>query len=243
MNDSYSFGFAKVAREQRKAQIEAVFAKVAPHYDRMNNIMSLGLHHLWKRQLVWVAAARENEKWLDLATGSGDISALLATDTRGSKVVAADPSPAMLDLARKRLKDRAEVGFVCAPAESLPFADGSFAGVICAFGLRNFTDRQAGLTEIHRILKPGGRLLILEFSQPAPWLRTVHRRYLLDVLPALGAKIANDEPSYRYLAESILSFPTQKNLAATLGAIGFAQVDWFNLAAGIAAIHRGWKLL
>ena len=243
MTDTVSFGFQPANQQAHRAAVKDVFTTVAPHYDCMNDIMSLGLHRLWKRQLVWLAAARSTERWLDLATGSGDIAALLLAGTARPQVVATDPSPPMLERARRRLRSTPQATFVHCPAEQLPFATASFDGATCAFGLRNFTDRRASLQEIHRVLRPGGRLLVLEFSRPWPVLGAAHRNYLLNVLPALGARLAGTAASYRYLAESILAFPDQQQLADLCALAGFANVRWFNLTTGIVAIHRCWKLL
>ena len=205
--------------------------------------MSLGLHRLWKRALLALAAPRPDETWLDLACGSGDLTGLFTAPGKAKRVIAADPNAAMLAIARQRCSPSAQVAFVRCMAEDLPFPTGQFDGLVCAFGLRNFTDVDAALSELYRVLKPGGRLFILEFAQPWAPLAGMHRRYVLEALPALGKALADDTASYRYLGESILTHLRQDELAARLRAAAFAQVNWLNLTGGITAIHSGWRLL
>ncbi len=233
------YGFARLPASEKAARVSGIFDDVAGYYDRMNDLMSGGLHRLWKRQLAWLAAPRPGDRWLDLAGGSGDIAALLSAGcSPAGAVVLTDPSARMLALARRRLAGRATIQTVRCAAESLPFPDGSFSGVACAFGLRNFTDQCRALTEIVRVLEPGGRLLVLEFAQPRRWLRPALRAYLLHGLPAIGRLAAGDSGSYRYLGESILAHPPQPELAAMMRQAGLQSVDWIDLAGGIAAVHH-----
>ena len=216
-----------------------VFATSAGHYDLLNDVMSLGLHRLWKREMIVLAQARPGQRWLDLACGSGDLAALLLQN--GCEVVAADPSEEMLALARRRLGDQVQ-SQLC-PAERLAFAEHEFDGVVCAFGLRNFSDPQQGISEMARVLRPGGHCVIMEFSRPYAFLSPLYRRYLLEALPELGAALANDRDSYRYLGESILEHPNQEAVAHWLRQAKLASVDWINLTCGIVAVHRGWRSL
>lgn len=234
------FGFAELDAHAHESAVAGVFATAAGHYDLLNDAMSLGLHRLWKREMVLLAQARRGQRWLDLACGSGDLAQLLLAS--GCAVVAADPSAPMLKLARERLGDRIE-DYVSCHAEKLPFAAGAFDGVACAFGLRNFSDPPAGVAEIARVLAPGGHCVIMEFAEPWAPLRPLYRRYLLEALPELGAALADDRASYRYLGESILAHPKRAVVAGWLAGAGLAGIDWVNLAAGIVAVHRGWRAL
>ena len=239
----HSFGFAGVSREQKKERVAGVFRTAASHYDLMNDVMSCGLHRIWKRMLCFYAAPDKNETWLDLACGSGDVSLLLAEYGAG-KVVAADPGERMLAILKGRIDDHeGKIETAQCTAEDLPFDDDSFHGATCAFGVRNFTDIKAGLAEAVRVLRPGGRMFVLEFSKPCEPISWPYRRYLLDVLPFLGKTIAQDEQSYRYLGESILVHPAQREMAGMMEEAGLHNVSWTNFSCGIVAIHRGWKLL
>ncbi|MBF2735849.1 MAG: ubiquinone/menaquinone biosynthesis methyltransferase [Betaproteobacteria bacterium AqS2] len=240
MAEKRAFGFAAVPPKRHEQGVAGVFADAAPHYDLCNDVLSGGLHRLWKRFFVAHARPRPDEHWLDLACGSGDVAALLRR--RGCEVTAADASEPMLALARARFASDPGVAYARCRAEDLPFAAGAFDGAACAFGLRNFTDPPAAVAELARVLRPGAPLLILEFSQPWPWLRPAHRRYLLEGLPSIGAALADDEASYRYLGESILAHPPAEEVAAWLREAGLAEVSWLKLAGGIVAVHRGWKL-
>jgi demethylmenaquinone methyltransferase/2-methoxy-6-polyprenyl-1,4-benzoquinol methylase len=208
--------------------------------------MSLGVHRLWKRWFVGTSGVREGDRVLDLAGGTGDIAALLLplVGTTGN-VVLGDINAAMLRAGRDRLLDRGFVrnlDYAQLNAEALPFPDGSFDAVTIAFGLRNVTDKALALREMHRVLKPGGRALVLEFSAgQSEWLKPLYEFHSFQVLPRLGEFIANDSESYRYLAESIRKHPDQATLKAMMEAAGFGQVDVRNLSAGIVAIHRGYK--
>ena len=242
------FGFSLLPESEKAERVESLFAGVAGYYDLMNDLMSAGLHRIWKRQLAWLAAAQPRERWLDLACGSGDIASLLRAGGQPRqrvRITLADPSDRMLAKGRRRLGDGGDLEYVRCPAEDMPFADASFDGIACAFGMRNFTDIGAALAEIRRVLRPGGRVLILEFARPAAALRAIHRRYLLCGLPAIGALVAGDRASYRYLGESILSHPPQDRIAAMMEEAGLEFVDWIDLAGGIVSIHRarraGWQ--
>lgn len=234
------FGFSLLPESEKTEKIGRLFAEVSGYYDLMNDIMSAGLHRLWKRQFVWLAAAQGHEHWLDLACGSGDIAARLGAGRPAGRprITLADPSAAMLEKARRRLGEGPGLEYERCPAEDMPFADNCFDGIACAFGMRNFTRIDAALAEIKRVLKPGGRLLIMEFSQPRSCMRAVYRNYLLGALPAIGAAVAGDRASYRYLGESILSHPPAAKIAAGMRAAGFGFVDWIDLSGGIVAIHQ-----
>jgi len=213
----------------------------------MNDLMSFGVHRLWKRHFVATAGVRAGDRVLDLAGGTGDIAALLLREVgeRG-EVVVGDINAAMLRVGRDRLTDRGLVRglhWSQLDAEALPFPDASFDAVTIAFGLRNVTDKQRALGEMHRVLRPGGRGLILEFSHVTlGWLRSLYDQHSFRVLPRLGGLIANDEASYRYLAESIRKHPDQATLKSMLESAGFAGVEVRNLSGGIVAIHRGYRV-
>ena len=230
--------------ELHSERVGSIFTRVARYYDLMNDLMSFGLHRLWKRALACLGEARPGQRWLDLASGSGDVAALLAPRLEpGGTIVLADASVSMLACARARLGVFEGIDYALCTAERLPFDTASFDGVTCAFGLRNFTDRTAALRELHRVVRPGGRLLILEFSRPQLWLRPAYRTYLTTVLPFLGAAVAGDVASYRYLGDSILAHPAQDKLASVIRQAGWEDVDWLNLTAGVVAIHHAWRSL
>lgn len=241
------FGFRDVTPAEKTRLVGEVFASVARKYDVMNDLMSLGVHRLWKRHFVGTADVRPGERVLDLAGGSGDIAQLVA-ERVGDKghVVLSDINPAMLGVGRDRLIDAgkiARVTPVLVNAEAIPFADGSFDLVTIAFGLRNVTDKARALSEMHRVLKPGGRALILEFTpEVAEPLKPLYDLYSFQVLPRLGQLVANDAESYRYLAESIRKHPPPAELRAMMEAAGFARCTARKLTGGLVAIHRGYKL-
>ena len=239
------FGFRTVPVEAKKPLVRAVFESVAPRYDLMNDLMSLGIHRVWKHAFVTALDPRPHRTLLDLAGGTGDISfAWLARG--GGPVVLADINAAMLSVARDRALERARVAdlaLLCADAECLPMPDRVVDTVSLAFGLRNCTDKQAVLAEGRRVLKPGGRLLCLEFSRfRVAALAPLYDAWSFRVLPRLGQAVAGDGESYRYLAESIRTFPDQDRLAEMMRAAGFALVRVRNLSGGMVAIHSGWRL-
>ena len=242
-----SFGFERIDPRRKAARVKAVFDSVAGRYDLMNDLMSLGVHRLWKEALVDWLAPRPGIRVLDLATGTGDIAdrILDRVDGRGS-VVSSDINMQMLMQGRDRALDDGwfgNVAFICADAMALPFADESFDAVTIAFGIRNVTHIDRALAEARRVLVPGGRFICLEFSKVVlPVLGRVYDSYSFTVLPGLGRLVAGDAASYRYLAESIRRFPDQAAFAALIEAAGFEQVRWRNHSGGIAAVHSGWRL-
>ena len=236
------FGFERVAEGDKAKRVGQVFDRVADRYDLMNDLMSFGLHRLWKAFAVSVARIRPGERVLDVASGSGDLARAFAA--RGAQVWMSDINGPMLARGRDRLLDAGRMApAVRCDAERLPFASASFDCVSVGFGLRNMTHKDAALVEMARVLKPGGRLLVLEFSQVWKPLQKPYELYSFHVLPWLGEKVAGDAAAYRYLAESIRVHPDQATLAAMLERAGLAQVEYFNLAAGAVALHRGIKLL
>jgi demethylmenaquinone methyltransferase/2-methoxy-6-polyprenyl-1,4-benzoquinol methylase len=240
------FGFQRVPLEEKARRVGEVFSSVAGNYDLMNDLMSLGIHRLWKRFVIDLAAVRDSERVLDVAGGTGDLTAAFARHTgAGGLTVLSDINGAMLQQGHVRLVDRGVVNVprVQANAECLPFADRSFDCVTIGFGLRNVTDKDAALRSMLRILKPGGRLLILEFSKPVnPTFAKLYDEYSFKVLPALGRWVARDEGAYRYLAESIRMHPDQQTLKGMMETAGFARCQVYNLTGGIVAVHRGYRL-
>ena len=235
------FGFKRVPEDQKARRVGEVFERVAERYDLMNDLMSFGLHRLWKAFAVSVARIRPGERVLDVASGSGDLARAIAA--RGAEVWMSDINGPMLARGRDRMLDAGRVvPAVRCDAERLPFADARFDCVSVGFGLRNMTRKETALAEMARVLKPGGRLLVLEFSQVWKPLQKPYDLYSFHVLPWLGGKVAGDAAAYRYLAESIRMHPDQRALAAMLERAGFEQVEYFNLAAGAVAVHRGFKL-
>ena len=237
------FGYQTVEESQKAGHVRAVFDSVAPHYDVMNDVMSLGLHRAWKAYTVGVANLQPGDKVLDVAGGTGDLARAFAQRVgEAGQVVLTDINEAMLRVGRDRLLDEGRVLATAAcDAEHLPFASASFDLVSVAFGLRNMTHKEAALAEMCRVLRPGGRLLVLEFSKPAAPLQKAYDLYSFKLLPWLGKLIAGDAESYRYLAQSIRMHPDQAALKTLMKAAGFAHVDVHNLAAGIVALHVGVK--
>lgn len=237
------FGFREVPEDEKARRVAGVFDSVAGRYDLMNDLMSLGQHRLWKRFTVEQSMVRTGERVLDVAGGTGDLARHFAKRVGpGGMVVLSDINRSMLGIGRDRLLDEGRVlpAAQC-DAERLPFGSNSFDCVSVAFGLRNMTHKDAALAEMHRVLKPGGRLLVLEFSRVWKPLAPLYDAYSFQVLPRLGQAVAGDGESYRYLAESIRVHPDQATLKAMMESAGFDRVDYFNLAAGIVALHRGVK--
>lgn len=242
------FGYQRVPEAEKRTRVRAVFDSVAGRYDLMNDLMSLGVHRLWKREFVAALDPSPRRALLDLAAGTGDIG-FGWRDKGGGPVVLTDINAAMLEVARERARSAtrrrgsAAVSFVQVDAETLPFPDRSVDRVSIAFGLRNCTRKENVLAEARRVLRPGGRFLCLEFSRVTnAALAPVYERWSFRALPLLGRAVANDEASYRYLAESIRMFPDQDTLAAMMRTAGLDRVTWRNLSGGIAAIHAGWRL-
>jgi demethylmenaquinone methyltransferase/2-methoxy-6-polyprenyl-1,4-benzoquinol methylase len=243
MSDT-DFGFERVPEDEKRARVREVFDRVAPRYDLMNDLMSLGLHRAWKAFAVAISRVRPGERVLDVASGSGDLAKALArrVGPQGD-VWITDINFQMLARGRDRLLDAGRMlpGAQC-DAERLPFADAAFDCVTVAFGLRNMTNKDAALAEMTRVLRPGGRLVVLEFSRVWAPLEKPYDWYSFRMLPWLGARVAGDGQAYRYLAESIRRHPAQAELAAMMERAGLVEVEYFNLSAGIAAVHRGIKL-
>ncbi|HUU73671.1 MAG TPA: bifunctional demethylmenaquinone methyltransferase/2-methoxy-6-polyprenyl-1,4-benzoquinol methylase UbiE [Burkholderiales bacterium] len=243
MTRTTDFGFEKVDEERKAGKVAGVFSSVAGRYDLMNDLMSGGLHRLWKRFAVELSGVREGARVLDVAGGTGDVASLLARRAGATgQVWLTDINADMLARGRDRLIDTGQaLPVIRCDAEKLPFPGDYFDCVSVAFGLRNMTRKQAALTEMLRVLRPGGRLLVLEFSSVWKPLSPLYDVYSFKVLPLLGKLFANDADSYRYLAESIRMHPSQPELADMLRDAGFAKVEYFNLSAGVVALHRGFK--
>lgn len=244
--DSTHFGFKTVAASEKVSLVANVFHSVAAKYDVMNDLMSLGIHRLWKRFTIDCSGVRPGQKVLDLAGGTGDLTALFSRRVGPTgQVILADINESMLNVGKDKLRDLGlvnNISYVQANAEALPFADNSFDIITIAFGLRNVTDKNAALRSMFRVLKPGGRLLVLEFSKPTEeWLSKVYDVYSFKLLPVMGKLVANDSESYQYLAESIRMHPDQDTLKQMMEDAGFAQASYHNLTGGIVALHRGYK--
>jgi demethylmenaquinone methyltransferase/2-methoxy-6-polyprenyl-1,4-benzoquinol methylase len=243
--DVIDFGFSKVPRAQKQERVAEIFSSVAPSYDLMNDLMSAGVHRLWKDALMDWMGPRPTQSLVDLAGGTGDI-ALRFLKRGGGSAHIVDINPEMLAAGKKRRDLRGfapQLNWTTGSAEALPIADNLADRVTIAFGLRNVTNREAALAEAYRILKPGGRFCCLEFSHvDNPVLSKLYDFWSFQALPRLGRYIARDEAAYRYLAESIRMFPRPEALAASFGEAGFGQVRIRSLSSGIAAIHSGWKL-
>jgi demethylmenaquinone methyltransferase/2-methoxy-6-polyprenyl-1,4-benzoquinol methylase len=247
MNDKTThFGYQTVPVANKAQRVADVFHSVADKYDLMNDLMSVGIHRIWKRITIELSAVRTGHKVLDIAGGTGDLAAKFAARVGPEgTVVLADINDSMLRVGRDRLLDRGiveNVRFAQADAQNLPFPDNSFDLISIAFGLRNVTDKDLALRSMLRVLKPGGRLLILEFSKPQnPLVEKLYDGYSFNLLPKLGKLFARDETSYRYLAESIRMHPDQQTLQSMLDSAGFVNTDYHNMSAGIVALHRGVK--
>lgn len=249
--DTASFGYREVPRGEKAALVRGVFDSVAGRYDLMNDLMSMGVHRLWKDAFVAMLAPRPGLRLLDVAGGTGDVAFRVAERLRGpagvdGRITVLDLTESMLRVGRDRGIDRGLVrglDWVCADAMALPLPPRCQDAYTIAFGLRNVTDIEAALAEAHRVLRPGGRFLCLEFSRVVlPLLDRAYDRYSFEVLPRLGALVAGDRESYQYLVESIRRFPPQAELAEKLAAAGFARPTWRNLSGGIAAIHSAWRI-
>lgn len=244
--DTIDFGYKQVPVAEKQEKVAEVFHSVAQKYDIMNDLMSGGVHRLWKRFTIELSGVRKGHRVLDIAGGTGDLTAMFSklVGIDGS-VVLADINASMLTVGRDRLIDRGtadNIEFVQANAETLPFPDNHFDCITIAFGLRNVTDKNKALRSMHRVLKPGGRLLVLEFSKPqVAWLSTVYDQYSFKVLPFMGKLVTNDAESYQYLAESIRMHPDQETLAGMMREAGFEAVRYHNMTGGIVALHRGVK--
>ncbi len=247
MTKTTDFGYQRIPVEQKTRRVGQVFDSVAARYDLMNDLMSWGIHRLWKQFAVAIASIKCGQRVLDLAGGTGDMTARLArrVGSAGS-VILADINGSMLSIGRDRLIDQGIAGtvqYVQANAESLPFPDNTFDVVTIAFGLRNVTHKDQSLASMHRVLQPGGRVVILEFSQLVmPLLQRLYDSYSFNVLPWLGKLVVGDAESYRYLLESIRRHPDQETLKSMMESAGFDLIAYYNLSGGIAAVHCGYKL-
>ncbi len=247
MTQKTHFGYKTVDADKKAGMVAEVFSSVAGKYDIMNDVMSFGIHRIWKKIAMQHTGLKAGDHALDLAGGTGDLTIYLSKQVGPTgEVILSDINPAMLEAGRARLIDKGIAGniqFVEANAEALPFDDNSFHCVTMAFGLRNVTDQNKALASIYRVLKPGGRLLVLEFSRPvAPGLNKLYDFYSFNILPKMGKLIANDEDSYRYLAESIRMHPDQETLKAMMQQAGFERCTYHNMTGGIVALHKGFKL-
>ncbi len=243
--DTTHFGYREVPVSEKARHVAEVFHSVAGKYDLMNDLMSMGIHRLWKWFTVNNSGVRRGARVLDLAGGTGDLTRKFSEMVGDSgKVVLADINASMLSVGRDRLTDDGVVGnieYVQANAEALPFPDNSFDCITMAFGLRNVTDKDKALASMYRVLKPGGQLMVLEFSKPADWLAKAYDAYSFHLLPRIGKVITGDEDSYRYLAESIRMHPDQETLKQMMETVGFERTSYHNMTAGIVALHRGYK--
>lgn len=246
-NNTTHFGFEDVRVEEKAKRVRQVFDSVASRYDIMNDLMSFGVHRLWKRYAIELTGVRRGQRVLDLAAGTGDLSARFAGIVGpDGEVVFSDINAAMLEQGRQRMADDGLVGnvrYVQADAQYLPFPDNYFDCVTIAFGLRNVTDKQKAIDAMFRVVKPGGRMLVLEFShvEHEP-LKSAYDLYSFKLLPKIGKVVAKDEESYRYLAESIRMHPDQETLKGMMEKAGFERCEFFNLTGGVVAVHRGFKL-
>ncbi|KFK92898.1 MULTISPECIES: bifunctional demethylmenaquinone methyltransferase/2-methoxy-6-polyprenyl-1,4-benzoquinol methylase UbiE [unclassified Serratia (in: enterobacteria)] len=244
--ETTDFGFRTVAREEKQAMVANVFHSVAAKYDVMNDLMSFGIHRIWKRFTIDCSGVRRGQRVLDLAGGTGDLAAKFSRMVgEQGQVILADINDSMLKMGREKLRDLGIVGninYVQANAEALPFPDNYFDCITISFGLRNVTDKDKALRSMFRVLKPGGRLLVLEFSKPLlEPLSKAYDAYSFHVLPKIGELVVKDPDSYRYLAESIRMHPDQETLKGMMDDAGFENVTYFNLTGGIVALHRGFK--
>ncbi|WP_193015763.1 bifunctional demethylmenaquinone methyltransferase/2-methoxy-6-polyprenyl-1,4-benzoquinol methylase UbiE [Proteus sp. FME41] len=244
--ETTDFGFQTVDKDDKQTMVARVFHSVASKYDLMNDLMSFGVHRIWKRYTIEASGVRRNQRVLDLAGGTGDLTAKFSRLVgENGEVVLADINDSMLKMGREKLRDHGIVGnvnYVQANAEELPFPDNHFDCITISFGLRNVTDKNKALRSMFRVLKPGGRLLVLEFSKPvlAP-LSKIYDAYSFHILPKIGQVIVNDADSYRYLTESIRMHPDQETLKGMMEDAGFDQVTYTNMTGGVVALHKGFK--
>jgi demethylmenaquinone methyltransferase / 2-methoxy-6-polyprenyl-1,4-benzoquinol methylase len=241
--EKVSFGFQDVSKPEKKGLVQGVFSSVARKYDLMNDVMSMGVHRLWKQAMIAWLAPRPHMKFLDVAGGTGDIALRILDSVKDkAEVTVCDLTYAMLHEGKKRSQERPLIP-ICGNAESLPFPDNTFDAYTIAFGIRNVTTIDLALKEAYRVLKPRGRFLCLEFSQVVlPVLDQIYDQYSFNLIPWLGEKIANDRDSYQYLVESIRKFPPQPAFLQKIKNAGFEQAKYRNLTGGIAALHSGWKI-
>ena len=244
MTQKTDFGYQQVPEDEKAKRVGAVFSSVAPSYDLMNDLMSLGLHRVWKRFALEMSGVRAGSRVLDVASGSGDLAAAFAKRAGPTgQVWMTDINAEMLAVGRDKLLDQGMFAPLArCDAEKLPFGPDRFDCVSVAFGLRNMTHKERALAEMARVARPGGRVIVLEFSRPWKPLARAYDAYSFNVLPRLGKYVARDEAAYRYLAASIRMHPDQETLKAMMEAAGLARVEYFNLAAGVVALHRGWKV-
>lgn len=240
------FGFESVAWDEKEKKVTEVFQSVAKNYDLMNDLMSFGIHHLWKRFTIELSHVQPGQTVLDLAGGSGDLTRLLSKKVGDSgQVILADINSAMLNVGRDRLLDEGlfkNINFVQGNAQYLPFANNSFHCITIGFGLRNVTDKEEALRSMYRVCKPGGKLMVLEFSTPTfPGLKPIYDWYSFNILPKAGKFFAQDEASYQYLAESIRMHPNQNALKGMIEKTGFEDCQYHNLSGGIVALHIAYK--
>jgi len=245
-DNTTDFGFTRVDRDAKAGMVRGVFDSVASRYDLMNDLMSGGIHRLWKRFTIELCAVRPGQTILDIAGGTGDLAARFSRLVgQDGKVILADINSAMLEVGRDRLIDKGasdNIEVVQADAQYLPFADNSIDCITIAFGLRNVTDKAIALQSMLRVLRPGGRLLVLEFSKPtSPLLGKIYDQYSFQILPAMGRLVAQDADSYRYLAESIRKHPDQETLLGMMEDAGFVESRYHNMTGGIVAVHQGFK--
>lgn len=245
-NGKTHFGFKQVDAQDKESMVADVFHNVAAKYDIMNDVMSLGIHRIWKRFTIDSAGARKGQQVLDLAGGTGDLTAKFSRIVGPTgRVTLSDINPSMLEVGKDKLRDMGlvqNIDYVEANAEELPFPDNQFDIVTMAFGLRNVTNKSKALASIYRVLKPGGRLLVLEFSKPTnEGLSKIYDAYSFHLLPKMGKLVANDEESYRYLAESIRMHPDQETLKSMMEDVGFENTKYTNMTGGIVALHKGYK--
>lgn len=244
--DTTHFGFQTVEKNEKESKVASVFHSVAQQYDVMNDLMSFGIHRLWKRFTIDASGVRPGNKVLDLAGGTGDLTAKFSQLVgREGKVILADINSSMLNVGRDKLRDRGlvqNIEYVQANAQYLPFEDNTFDVITIAFGLRNVTDKDMALRSMYRVLKPGGRLLVLEFSKPEHELvNKAYDFYSFNILPKMGELVAKDGDSYQYLAESIRMHPDQETLKTMMDTAGFEQTSFKNLTGGVVALHKGYK--